>query len=89
MVRILHYNIHIKTVSNLNATWDRWAFVRKEKICTIFTTNSIDPQVAVGPKRLTNRNLKQIISIECTKTVIFQLLWPIDISKLAKRELIQ
>ena len=46
-------------------------------------------KVAVGPKRSTNRNLKEIITIECTKTVIFQLLRPLDISKLAKRELIQ
>ena len=28
-------------------------------------------KVAVGPKRSTNRNLKEIIAIECTKTVIF------------------
>ena len=33
-------------------------------------------KVAVGPKRSTNRNLKQIITIECTKTVIIQLLRP-------------
>ena len=33
--------------------------------------------------------MKQIIAIECTKTVIFQLLQPLDISKLAKRELMQ
>ena len=46
-------------------------------------------KVAVGPKRSTNRNLKEIIAIECRKTVIFQLLRPLDISKLAKRELIQ
>ena len=46
-------------------------------------------KVAVGLKRSTNRNLKQIMTIECTKTVIFQLLRPLDISKLAKRELIQ
>ena len=31
-------------------------------------------KVAVGPKRSTNRNLKQIITMECTKNVIFQLL---------------
>ena len=37
----------------------------------------------------TNRNLKQISTIECTETVIFQLLQPLDISKLAKKELIQ
>ena len=42
MVRILHCNIHIKTLSNLNATWHPLVFVRKEKICTIFRTNSID-----------------------------------------------
>ena len=46
-------------------------------------------KVAVGPKRSTNRNLEQIFTIGCTKTVIFQLLWPLDISKLAKRGLIQ
>ena len=46
-------------------------------------------KVAVGPKRSTKRNLKQIVTIECTKTVIFQLLRPVDISKLAKRELVQ
>ena len=46
-------------------------------------------KVAVGPKWSTNRNLKQIITIECTKTVIFQLLQPLDIPKLVKRELIQ
>ena len=46
-------------------------------------------KVADGPKRSTNRNLKKIITIEYTKTVIFQLLWPLDISILAKRELIQ
>ena len=33
-------------------------------------------KVAVGPKRSTNRNLKEIITIKCTKTVIFQLLRP-------------
>ena len=46
-------------------------------------------KVAVGPKRSTNINLKQITMIECTKTVIFQLLRHPDISELAKRELIQ
>ena len=46
-------------------------------------------EFAVGPKRSTNRTLKQIITIECTKTVIFRLLRPLDISKLAKGELIQ
>ena len=46
-------------------------------------------KVAVGPRRSTNRNLKEIIMIECTKTVIFQLLRSLDISKLATRELIQ
>ena len=46
-------------------------------------------KVAVGPKRSTNRNFKHIITIECTKTVIFQLLRPLDLSKLAKRVLIQ
>ena len=41
-------------------------------------------KVAVGP---TNRNLK-IITIECTKTVIFQILRHLGISKLATRKLI-
>ena len=27
--------------------------------------------VGIGPKQSTNRNLKQITAIECTKTVIF------------------
>ena len=49
----------------------------------------MDFKVAVGPKRSTNRNVKEISTIECTKTVIFQLLRPIDISKLAEIELIQ
>ena len=31
-------------------------------------------KVAVGPTQSTNRNLKEIITTECTKTVIFQLL---------------
>ena len=42
-------------------------------------------KVAVGHKRSTNRNLKQVITIQCTKTVIFQLLRALNISKLAKR----
>ena len=46
-------------------------------------------KVAVGPNLLTNRNLKQIITSECTKTAIFQLLWPLDTSKLVEREFIQ
>ena len=46
-------------------------------------------KVAVGPERSTNRNLKEIITIECTKTVIFQLLRLLDISKLATRALVQ
>ena len=48
-------------------------------------------KVTVGPEGSTNRNLKQIITIEfeCTEIVIFQLLRPLGISKLAKRELIQ
>ena len=45
-----------------------------------------DFKVAVGPNLSTKRNLKQIISTECTKTVIFQLLWPLDNSKLVERE---
>ena len=51
-----------------------------------FITRKFVLKVAVGPKRSTNRNLKQIITIECTKTAIFQLLRPIDISKLANLE---
>ena len=48
-------------------------------------------KVAVEPKQSTNRNLKEIITrpIKCMKTVIFHLLQSLDISKLAKRELIQ
>ena len=50
-----------------------------EKTCEDHTTlvifnNSL--KVMVGPKRSTNRNLKEIITIERTKTVIFQLPWP-------------
>ena len=60
----------------------------------VFHSTKIQPKkhylkVGVGPKRSTNRNLKQIIAIECTKTVKFQILRPLDISKLAKREHIQ
>ena len=33
-------------------------------------------KVAVGSKRSANRNLKEIVTIECTKTVIFKLLRP-------------
>ena len=43
-------------------------------------------KVVVGCKQSTNRNMKQIITTKCTKTVIFQLLQALDISKLAKRE---
>ena len=43
-------------------------------------------KVAVGPKRSTNRNLKDIITIECTKTVIVQLVRLLGISKFAERE---
>ena len=46
-------------------------------------------KVAVRPKRSTNRNVKQIITIKCTRTVVFQLLRPLDVVKLAKRELIR
>ena len=49
-------------------------------------------KVAVGSKRSTNRSLKQVITIECTKALyenIFQLLMPLDISKLAERGRIQ
>ena len=45
--------------------------------------------VAVGPNLSANRNLQQIITTECTKLAIFQLLWPLGISKLVERELIQ
>ena len=51
-----------------------------------FVNSFVVIKVAVGPKQSTNRNLKEIITIECTKTVILQLLWPLDISKLAERE---
>ena len=33
--------------------------------------------------------MKQIVLTECTKTAIFQLLWPLDTLKLVQRELIQ
>ena len=46
-------------------------------------------KVAVGPKPWTNRNLKQIITTDCTKAAIFQLLLPLDISKLVERQLTQ
>ena len=48
-------------------------------------------KIAVGPKRSTKRNLKEIITrpIKCMKTVILHLLRSLDISKLAKRELTQ
>ena len=47
-------------------------------------------KVAVGPKRSTNRNLREIITrpIKCMKTVIFHFLRPQVISQLAKRETI-
>ena len=47
-------------------------------------------KVTVGPKRSTNRNLKEIITrpIKCMKTVIFHFLRPQVISQLAKREMI-
>ena len=57
--------------------------------CLLFKIAQTQFKVVVGPKRSTNRNLKEIITIECTKTVIFQLLRPLDTSKLATRELIQ
>ena len=44
--------------------------------------------VAVGLNLSTNRNLKHIITTEATKTAIFQLVWPIDISILVEREAI-
>ena len=37
------------------------------EVCTV--SNAFF-KVAVGPKRSTNKNLKQIITIECTKTYI-------------------
>ena len=46
-------------------------------------------KVAVGPKQSTDRTLKQIITIDCMKTVVFQLLQHLDISKLAKRGFMQ
>ena len=42
-------------------------------------------KVRVGPNLSTNRNMKQIIATECTRTAIFQFLWPLDISKLIER----
>ena len=45
-------------------------------------------KVAVGPNLSTKRNPKQIITTECAKTAIFQLIWPLDISKLVERELV-
>ena len=44
-------------------------------------------KVAVGPKRSANRNLKQIITIDCTKTGIFQLLRPQTSQNLQKESL--
>ena len=44
-------------------------------------------KVAVGPTPWTNRNLKQIITTDYTKTAILQLLLPLDISKLVERQL--
>ena len=55
---------------------------------TPITLNTFQFKV-VGPKWSTNRNLKEIIAINCTETDIFQLVQPLGISKLAKRELIQ
>ena len=49
---------------------------------------AIDLLATVGTKQLTNRNLKQIITINCMKTVIFQVLKPLDISKLIERAII-
>ena len=49
---------------------------------------SYTSKVAVEPNLSTNKNLKEIITTECTKTAIFQLLWPLDVSKLVERELI-
>ena len=46
-------------------------------------------RLRLGLSSRQTENLKQIITIKCTKTVIFQLLRPLDISKLAKREFIQ
>ena len=60
-----------------------------ELLCSLGADSQISVKVAVGPNLSTNRNLKQIITTECTETTIFQLLWPLDISKLLERELIQ
>ena len=46
-------------------------------------------KVAIGSERSTKENLKQIITTEYTKTAIFHLLWPEDISKLVEMEYIQ
>ena len=50
---------------------------------------SFEFKVAVGPKLWTNINLKQIITTDCTKTALFQLLLPLDMSKLIERQLTQ
>ena len=55
----------------------------------MFSTFDRGLKVAVGPKPWTNRNLKQTISTDCRKTAIFQLLLPLDISKLVGRQLTQ
>ena len=59
------------------------------KLCKNFSASKRRLRSRLGLSGRHNRNLKQIIAIECTKTVIFQLLRPLDISKLEKRELIQ
>ena len=41
-------------------------------------------KVAVGPNLSTKRNLKQVITTECTKTAISELLWLLDISKIGR-----
>ena len=73
--------------------WDgqQWCVHLIAVIADRFFSDRSDPnnQMDTRLKRSTNRNLKQIITIECTKSVIFQLLRPLGISKLAKRELIQ
>ena len=32
MVRMLHYNTHIETFCNLNATWDRLVFLKRKHV---------------------------------------------------------
>ena len=46
-------------------------------------------KVAVVPNPWISRNLKQLITTDCMKTAMFQLLLSLDISKLAQRQLTQ